>query len=87
MLQYNRLTSIGSGGTTICTTVRSFSGATAKVRQPQSPIRTMFSPRCNRCCSSDVRLLSSLPLSTMCSGLKSLSISAARAGHCSTGAA
>ncbi|MCY1428801.1 hypothetical protein D9M71_446980 [compost metagenome] len=85
MLQYNRLTSSGSGGTTICTTVRSFSGATASVRQPQSPTRTTFSPRRKRCCSSGVRLLSSLLLSTMCRGEKSLSISAASAGHCSAG--
>ncbi|MOA34758.1 hypothetical protein D3C78_1561590 [compost metagenome] len=87
MLQYNQLTSAGSGGTTIFTAVRSSSGAAAKVRQAQSPIRTTFSPRLRRACSAALKPPSSTAASSMRSGANSLSICAASAGHCSLGTA
>ncbi|VVN47982.1 hypothetical protein PS662_06067 [Pseudomonas fluorescens] len=87
MLQYNKLTSSGSGGTTICTTDCAFSGATDNVWPPQSPMRTTSSPRCKRCCSFAVKPASSLRLRTICSGSNALSSSIASAGHCASGTA
>ncbi|MNZ91097.1 hypothetical protein D3C78_1100710 [compost metagenome] len=68
MLQYSRLTSIGSGGTISFTASSAFNGATAKVRQPQSPMRTTISPRCKRSRSWAVKPLSSIRATAICNG-------------------